>query len=42
LDHRHGVGVVRHIGGDFLLMYRLDGDAIIFVRAGTHLELFED
>ena len=42
LDHRHGVGVVRHIGGDFLLIYRLDSDAIIFVRAGTHSELFED
>lgn len=35
----------RHIGGDFLLIYRLDGEApneaIIFVRAGTHAELFE-
>ena len=31
-----------HIGGDFLLIYRLDGDVIIFVRAGTHSELFED
>jgi hypothetical protein len=30
LDHRHGVGVVRHIGGDFLLIYRRDSDAIIF------------
>lgn len=34
-----------HIGGDFLLIYRLDGKApnetIIFVRAGTHAELFE-
>lgn len=36
-DHREC-----HIGGDFLLIYRLDGDAIIFVRAGTHSELFED
>lgn len=34
-----------HIGGDFLLIYRLDEDAgpgggIVFVRAGTHSELF--
>ncbi len=40
LDHRHGVA--RHIDGDFLLIYRLEGDAIIFGRAGTHSELFED
>lgn len=33
-----------HIGGDFLLIYRLDekGDAIVFVRAGTHAELFRE
>jgi len=37
VDHREC-----HIGGDFLLIYRLDGNAIIFVRAGTHSELFED
>lgn len=34
-----------HIGGDFLLIYRLAGDgaktSIIFVRAGTHADLFE-
>ena len=35
-DHREC-----HIGGDFLLIYRLEADAIIFVRAGTHSELFE-
>lgn len=36
-DHREC-----HIGGDFLLIYRLTGDEmIIFVRAGTHAELFE-
>jgi mRNA interferase YafQ len=35
-DHREC-----HIGGDFLLIYRLDGDSIVFVRAGTHAELFE-
>lgn len=34
-----------HIGGDFLLIYRLDekagkGGTIVFVRAGTHSELF--
>jgi mRNA interferase YafQ len=35
-----------HIGGDFLLIYRLDGvganEAVIFVRAGTHADLFEN
>jgi mRNA interferase YafQ len=36
-DHREC-----HIGGDFLLIYRLDGNAIIFVWAGTHSELFEE
>jgi mRNA interferase YafQ len=30
-----------HVGGDFLLIYRLDGESIYFVRAGTHAELFE-
>lgn len=35
-DHREC-----HIGGDFLLIYRLESKAIIFVRAGTHAELFE-
>ncbi len=33
-----------HIGGDFLLVYKLDNGAapggIVFVRAGTHSELF--
>jgi mRNA interferase YafQ len=36
-DHREC-----HIGGDFLLIYQIDGDVIIFVRAGTHTELFEE
>ena len=36
-DHREF-----HGGGDFLLIYRLEGNAIVFVRAGTHSELFED
>ena len=34
-----------HIGGDFLLAYRVDDSGkhglVIFVRAGTHAELFE-
>jgi mRNA interferase YafQ len=37
VDHREC-----HIGGDFLLIYQLEGNAIIFVRAGTHSELFEE
>lgn len=40
-DHREC-----HIGGDFLLIYRLaDGSrspAIVFVRSGSHSELFEE
>lgn len=34
-----------HVGGDFLLIYRLEGaegrPVVVFVRAGTHAELFE-
>jgi mRNA interferase YafQ len=30
-----------HIGGDFLLIYQLQADYVIFTRAGTHAELFE-
>ena len=34
-----------HIGGDFLLAYKLDDSGktglIVFVRTGTHAELFE-
>jgi mRNA interferase YafQ len=35
-----------HIGGDFLLIYRLDdadgpSGSIYFARVGTHAELFE-
>lgn len=34
-----------HIGGDFLLTYKLDDSGkhglVVFVRAGTHSELFE-
>jgi mRNA interferase YafQ len=36
-DHREC-----HIGGDFLLIYQLEGNAINFVRTGTHAELFEE
>lgn len=36
-DHREC-----HIGGNFLLIYRLEGEAIVFVRSGTHSELFEE
>lgn len=31
-----------YIGGDFLLICRLDGDTVVFVRAGTHADLFEE
>jgi mRNA interferase YafQ len=34
-----------HAGGDFLLIYKLEGtgvdEVVIFVRAGTHADLFE-
>ena len=34
-----------HVGGDFLLAYKIDDSAknglIVFVRTGTHAELFE-
>lgn len=34
-----------HIGGDFLLLYKLDEHTkpglLVFVRAGTHADLFE-
>ena len=30
-----------HVGGDFLLIYRLGAGQVVFVRAGTHAELFE-
>jgi len=29
-----------HIGGDFLLIYRLQVRAVVFVRAGSHNDLF--
>lgn len=36
-DHREC-----HIGGDFLLIYQVEGHRINFVRAGTHADLFEE
>jgi mRNA interferase YafQ len=37
-DHREC-----HVAGDFLLIYQLDerSSSVIFIRAGTHAELFE-
>lgn len=35
-DHREC-----HIGGDFLLIYQIEGNAINFVRVGSHADLFE-
>lgn len=35
-DHREC-----HVGGDFLLIYQVEGNIINFVRAGTHSDLFE-
>ena len=34
-DHREC-----HVGGDFLLIYQLEGNQLNFVRAGTHADLF--
>ncbi len=34
-DHREC-----HIGGDFLLIYQVEGTVIHFVRAGSHADLF--
>lgn len=36
-----------HVGGDFLLIYQVDDSAgksgtVVFVRAGTHAELFRE
>lgn len=39
-DHREC-----HVGGDFLLVYRIEGggdrEQVVFVRAGSHADLFE-
>lgn len=29
-----------HVHGDFVLIYKLDGNRVIFTRAGTHNDLF--
>jgi mRNA interferase YafQ len=34
-DHREC-----HVGGDFLLIYQADDEMVVFVRAGSHAELF--
>jgi len=31
-----------HVGGDFLLIYQCDSSMVVFVRAGTHSDLFEE
>ena len=31
-----------HVGGDFLLIYQVEDNAIVFVRSGTHAELFNE
>lgn len=35
-----------HVGGDFLLIYRVDeagpGGSVVFVRAGSHADLFKE
>lgn len=30
-----------HAGGDLVLIYKLDADSVVFVRAGSHAEIFE-
>jgi mRNA interferase YafQ len=30
-----------HVGGDFLVVYRIEEDTVVFIRAGTHAELFD-
>lgn len=30
-----------HVGGDFLVIYKIEDDTIVFVRTGTHTELFD-
>ena len=30
-----------HIGGDFLLIYKVEKNQIVFTRLGTHAELFD-
>lgn len=35
-DHREC-----HVRGDFLLIYLVEGDTVIFTRTGSHADLFE-
>ncbi len=37
VDHREC-----HVGGDFLLIYQCDANMVVFVRSGTHSDLFEE
>lgn len=30
-----------HLSGDWLLIYKLEGDSVIFERTGSHSELFK-
>lgn len=30
-----------HVSGDWVLIYKLDSTSVIFVRTGTHSELFK-
>ncbi len=30
-----------HVHGDLLLIYRVEGETVVYVRAGTHADLFE-
>ncbi len=36
-DHREC-----HVGGDFLLIYQSNADMVVFVRSGSHSDLFEE
>lgn len=31
-----------HVGGDFLLIYRIEGGTIVFDRIGPHSDLFDE
>ena len=30
-----------HAAGDLVLIYKIDGESVVFVRLGTHADLFE-
>ncbi len=41
-ERRANLPRICHVGGDFLLVYELKEDGgVIFVRTGTHSDLFE-